>query len=332
MTELAETEATPVTKVARNLTAIVDLAASLEDQAIAKANDRLMPGGLAMVALADVANLDAWAELLEAAEHRHLTDPNRWAETVVDDEDDWEPPLQSLRFWSDTWRTHHGMSYGQKTTLAGEANFLRWALNWAWDNEPRWDTFAGDIRDTRLRLESLLYAGSRAERSRVVCDRETCETHPRLIKVYTDTPTDDHHKCPACKARFNTDEFGRAFAKQLRSTGAEKFVVLPDAIGTLTGLGRSERTIRKWLAPPLQHEADRCEECGLTWEPDEYASCPAETPDEEPCGGFLEAVWSGDSNAVIQSYCEVGTHRVWVWWPDLWHLHLRTQTRVRAVA
>lgn len=327
-----EPEAGPVTKAARNITAILELSEHLETQAIAKANDRLMPGGLAMVALAPTASIDEWSELIEAAEHRHHSDPHRWALPAVDDEDDWEPPLQTFRFWSEQWRTTHGMTYGTKPTLASEANFLRWALGWAWDNEPRWDKFAEDISDARSRLESLLYAGTRAERTRVVCDRDFCDTHPRLIRVYGDHPDQDHHKCPACKHRFLPDDFKKAHAKQLRSEGAERFVMLPDAIGTLKAQGRAERTIRKWLEPPLQHQADRCDECGLLWEPAEYPACPAETEDGDECGGILEPVWSGDANAVIESYCEVGTHRVWVWWPSMWHLHLTTATRRRIAA
>lgn len=329
MTE--EVQADPVTKVARNLTAILELSANLEAQAIEKANDRLMPGGLAMVALAPVANLDEWAEQLEAAEHRHQANPDRWKFPVIEDEDDWEPPLQTLRFWSEAWRTHHGMTYGTVITLDSEANFIRWALGWAWDHEEHWDDFAADVAKTRSRLENVLNAGTRPERSRVVCDRDHCDTHPRLIKVHSHgSVDDDHHKCPSCKSRFNADEFKRAHAKQLRSAGAEKYVALPDAIGTLKAQGRALPTIRKWLRPPLEHDADICQECHLAWEPDEYPCCPAETEDGDECGGLLEPIYSGDANAVIESYCELETHKTWVWWPDLWRLHCATPTRRRA--
>lgn len=372
MTEMTnEVHVSPVTKVARNLTAIVELASSLEEQAIEKANDRLMPGGLAMVALAPVANLNEWSEQLEAAEYRHQSNPDRWAFPSIEDEDDWEPPLQTLRFWSEAWRTHHGMAYGATVSLSSEANFIRWALDWAWDNEQHWDNFAKDVADTRSRLESLLYAGTREERTRVVCDRDQCAGNPpRLIKVHAprradslvcpgcmatyapdsethcrvcdkptaletvwvSNPADDRFKCPSCKTRFALDEFTRAHAKQLRSESAEKYVHLTDAIGTLRAQGRAERTIRKWLEPPVDHTADQCTECGARQAPDEYAACPESTIFGADCGGQLSPIFEGNPEGIVGGYCDIDTHKVWVWWPDLWHLHLVTGTRRRISA
>jgi hypothetical protein len=34
----------------------------------------------------------------------------------------------------------------------------------------------------------------------------------------------------------------------------------------------------------------------------------------------------------VEAYCELGTRRAMVWWPDLWRLHLTTPTRRRAAA
>lgn len=239
MTETTH-EPDAVTKVARNLSAIEDMTAALLTQAVHKANDRMMPGGAAMVSLASVANQEAWEHIFEAAEH------NGRDVTHVEEEDDtWEPPLQTLCFWSEQWRKEHGYELDQRPTIASEANFIRWCLNWAWDNEPHFEDFARDVHRARMRLENVLYDGRRAERTRVVCDR--CEPGPRLLKVYGDTEADDRWKCPACKHRFDLDDFGRAHAAQLRSQGAERFVNLRDAIGTLKAQGRPERTIRKWF-------------------------------------------------------------------------------------
>lgn len=257
-----EVQVGPVVKVARDLTEIERMTAQLDDQAEHKANATIdgsgLPGGLAMVALAPVANLEAWHNRLGAAERdgRNVTD-------ILEDEDEtWEPPLQTLRFWSEDWRREWAAEHDIVHTVATEANFLRWCLPWAWDNEPRWDDFAADIRAARIRLENVLYAGNRAERTRIECDQ--CDQPKRLIKLYgnAEDGSDDIWKCPSCKARFTADDTRRAHAKMLRSDGAEKWVHQADAIGTLKAQGRSERTVRKWLGEgegeaycdPVTHE------------------------------------------------------------------------------
>jgi hypothetical protein len=235
----------PLVKVARDLRLIVDMTARLEAQAIAKANDALMPGGLAMVALAGVASYDEYGEQLEAAEHQAIAGRRTFPE-IEDSDDDWIPPLQSLLFWSEAWRDQHGYPLPARPTEATEANFLRWALEWAWDNEPHWDDFAGDVRKARARMEALLMEGERAERIRVVCP--DCDAGKRLIVQYGATPEEDRWKCPACRHRFTEDDVKRAHGKQLRSLGAERWVPVPDAVSVLVTQGWQERTIRRWFA------------------------------------------------------------------------------------
>lgn len=274
---MTETTIHPVTKVARNLSAIEDMTAALLTQAVHKANDREMPGGDAMVALASVASPEAWEHIFEAAE-AHERDT-----TYADDQDDtWEPPLQTLLFWSEQWRAEHGYELDRRPTIASEAGFIRWALNWAWENEAKWDDFARDIHRARLRLEDVLYAGRRAERSRVVCP--DCDG-VRLIKVYGETERFDGWKCPACKKRLDADEFKRAHAKQLRSQGAERYVQWRDALATLRTQGRPERTVRQWVI-----------------------------------------------DGEVDGFCDLSTRVLWVWWPDLWRLHVATPTRQRKVS
>ncbi len=255
----------PTVKVARDLTEIVSMCDHLDEQAEHKASARLdgtvMPGGLAMVALADVANIEAWQHQYDARVN-HGRDVSH-----ADDEDDtWEPPLQTLAFWSEQWRAHHGAEYDNaKRTVATEANFIRYQLDWAWENEPHWDDFAADIRRARVRIENVLYAGNRAERTRVVCDRVECEDNPpRLIRKYgyAADGSDDWWRCPKCKHRFDAEGVSNAHARMLRSKGAETWVRQSDAIGTLKAQGRGERTIRRWLAEceveaycdPVTHE------------------------------------------------------------------------------
>ena len=253
----------PVARVARHLTAIVEMCDALEDQAVNDANDRLMPGGLAMVALGSVANIEAWSNKLDTAERLGMR-------PAVEDDDDWEPPLQTLLFWSEDLRRTHGLETDARPTVTSEANVIRWALEWMWENEPHFDDFARDIARARGRLETLLKEGNRAERTRVVCDQVQCEADPpRLLKVYGSSDEADRWKCPRCKTQFDADALKRAHAKQLRHEGAQRYVLLADAIGTLRAQGRSERTIRKWLGSAEVHSY--CEPTTrrtLVWWPD----------------------------------------------------------------
>lgn len=244
MSEPTDIHTSAVTKVARDLTEIVDMHERLAAQAEHQASHPLMPGGPAMVALGNVANIEAW-------ENRHqATERYRKAYTSVEDEDpdDAWSPFQLLEFWSEAWRREKGAEYDTRPTITTEANFIRWALDWAWENEPAWDDFAADVRRARVRLENILSDGKRAERSRIVCDQ--CEAQPRLIVLRgsADDCSDDWWKCPGCKRRFDSDDVRRAHAKQLRSEGAQRWVHQADAIGTLKAQGRPERTVRAWLA------------------------------------------------------------------------------------
>lgn len=325
----------PTIKVTRDLRAIVELTGRLEAQAIALADDQLMPGGLAMVALAGAAAPSAYAEALDDAEQRALAvvlaaglDP-RTAVMPEVYEDDWEPPLQTLLFWSEEWRTLHDMPFvpskgRPRQSEATEANFLLWALDWAWRNERRWEDFAADIKAARKRLEAILAAGTATERSRVVCP--DCDDAPRLIKVWAPAyiagwrccvcsttlpetleceecrhryeprggrctnrvgPKDDRHvcggklqptieldhcpnpecwtaappepvqvsdsgadqwKCPACRHRFGAESLRDAYAKQLRSAGAARWVTLADALSIMRRQGWREHTVRRWVS------------------------------------------------------------------------------------
>ena len=243
MTE-QQTSIHPTTRVARDLTEIVELHARLAAQAENQASHSLMPGGHAMVALGNVANLEAWEYLNDAGERFSR------AYTSAEDEDPDEswPPFQILTFWSEGWRREHGAEYDSRPTIASEANFIRWALDWAWQNEIAWDDFAKDINRARVRMEDLVHAGKRVELSRIVCP--DCESKPRLIVLRgsEEDGSDDRWKCHLCRQRLDPEGAQRAHAKMLRSEGAERWVHQADAIATLKTQGRPERTIRAWLA------------------------------------------------------------------------------------
>lgn len=244
MNEATEVQASPVVKVARDLTEIVNLHERLAAQAEHQASHSLMPGAHAMVALGNVANMEAW-------ENRHqATERYARAYTSVEDEDPDEAwsAFQLLEFWSERWRREHGAEYDTRPTISTEANFIRWALDWAWDHEPAWDDFAADVRRARVRLEDIVHAGKRVELSRIVCPE--CESQPRLIVLRgtADDGSDDVWKCHVCRTRYDAAGASRAHAKMLRSEGADKWVPQADAIATLKAQGRPERTIRAWLA------------------------------------------------------------------------------------
>lgn len=242
----------PTVKVARDLTEIVAMHERLAVQAEHQASHSLMPGGLAMVAMGNVANLEKWENL--NASHERLSDhPDERLRRVYTSAEDEDPddawsPFQILEFWSEGWRREHGAEYGERPTLVTEANFIRWALDWAWQNELGWDDFAADVRRARVKMEDILHAGNRVELSRIVCP--DCESQPRLIVLRgsAEDGSDDVWKCHVCRNRLDVASASRAHAKMLRSEGAERWVHQADAIATLKAQGRPERTIRSWLA------------------------------------------------------------------------------------
>lgn len=242
-----EVQPDPVTKAARDLTAIESLFLALPDQAEHSSNSRLMPGGTALALMAPHGSHEAWEAMNDTTERtgRHYTSAED-----EDPEDSWDT-FMLLSYWSEAFRRELDEEHQPKPTILSEASYLRWRLEWAWDHEPRFGDMAADIRKARVRLENVVHAGSRAERSRVVCD---CEDAPRLIRTWGATAAFDGWKCPACKALLSEDDHKRMFARQLRSEGAEKYVPLPEAVAVLRDEGRPERTIRKWLGVSDDHE------------------------------------------------------------------------------
>ena len=101
-----------------------------------------------------------------------------------DEDDSWEPALQTLRFWSDHYRRVHQQDWDHTPTLVTEAKYLRHHLEWIVTHEPNADVFAADVNLTRTRLETVLTAGRRPERTRVECTNPTCENPRQLIKTY----------------------------------------------------------------------------------------------------------------------------------------------------
>lgn len=214
-------------QVSSNLREITELAHGLLTQAIHKANHHDIPGGDAMIALAPVANQEAWEHRYETAERLGLD-----TSYVQHESDETAPPLQLLRYWSDRYRAALAAEYDMIPTLATEANFLRFHLDWIETNEPAWDQFARDITRAKTRLENMLMAGRRTERG-VPClncnvdlirrshdrhDPRECNGHDGICYYpHTRCPHDrgglrDEWACPSCERTYDEESYWRAVA------------------------------------------------------------------------------------------------------------------------
>lgn len=269
----------PLVRVARDLRAILEMAPLLTERGIDLSADHEMPGGDALAALAPVALPSAWerrAELTEAAwMDKQVTAEALGTRIAADDkgrptfdeDDDLEPPLQSLLYWSEDWRHQLGMDYGQDPTLASEANFLANAdvITWAHAHDTRFEHFTQAIADTRTRVENVVREGEQITRSRVVCDK--CDKGKRLVLVHGKGDRPDVWKCSSCKARFDADALHRAHARQMRAEGAERWVDRIEAIGVLRAQGWQERVIRGWLTddPDLETRTNAAGKTFVWW-------------------------------------------------------------------
>lgn len=332
----------PTVRVARDITEILRLHQALIGQAMNHGGGPGIPGGEAMAALANVANVEAWDNQQQATERHELGAANYrriYTAAECEDPDDAWSAYQLIEYWSEGWRLQRGDDYDSKRTIRSEANYLRFSLDWAWDNEPHWDEFAADVNRARVRLEDIVYDGKRVERTRVVCDQGDCEDPRRLIRIWSLTAAFDGYKCPSCGHRFTEDEFRRAHARMLASEGADRYVMAVEALATLRSQGRSRRTVQRWLSPRVK-EVDRCTECGREYDREEWNVCTRTFERKRngvvvetwQCGGELAQAWVGDREAVVLGYCEIGTRRTFLWWPDLWELHNATRVTKRAVS
>ena len=246
-------ETSPFVQAARALREIEHLCNDLTEQAVHKANDRLMPGGHAMVALGPAASPEAWEHQHEAREAM-----GRDTSHVAEEDDSWEPPLQALLFWSEAWRRELGMEYDDwRPTVRTEAAFLRNpdVLSWAWDNEVHFNDFLADVKRTQARLENVLYAGIRPERG-VPCLYETCRgvrIQRKLVPGRDDsgqrTWRHTNWTCPRCgrewdEARYRSMVTAAHVASEEEWIDGVRWVSIDRAAREL---GRSVKTIRTWI-------------------------------------------------------------------------------------
>ena len=252
-----------ILKVSTNLRLIANMAERLSERALDLANSPLMPGGEAMVNLARVADFETWAR---------RNDLSADALANYEDPDELWSPFQTLRYWSEQWRSELNMDYFDdpkwRPTLRTETAFLANpdVLAWAWDHEIHYEAFADDVRLAMTKLETLLREGERPDRIRVICP--DCEAGKRLIIRYGKGEVEDQWKCPACKHRFDADAVRRAYAKQLRGEGAARWVSLADAVSILSKQGWRDHTIRGWADGETVEVATDDTERLFVWWPD----------------------------------------------------------------
>lgn len=257
-----------ITKAATALTEIVKLSEWLEDQALNRASDKLMPGGRATVALARIASPREWAENIAADELYHLSHCTkfdhshcRYAEAAADEDND-ETALQTLLYWSEGWRIEHGFEMPRREdgslicTVGNEARFLRDSLHWAWANEIHWDDFVRDIEDAKTRLENLLMRGIRSERG-VPCMYDECKgkrvvrrlepTRDKETGVKTWRLTNWH--CPRCHREWNEERYKASIAAAAWSAQSEDIdgEVWCSAKYAARKVERTESCVRGWI-------------------------------------------------------------------------------------
>ncbi len=126
----------------------------------------------------------------------------------------------------------------RQPTIQSEAQWLLDNLRWIYDNEVKWDDFAKDIATARRRLEAVLYAGEREERSTVPCIDCDMDRDGRFIKVllvlrYGQTPELDRWACPRCDRRYDKAALRRAQMVDGERRGTERHVLVTTAADAL---------------------------------------------------------------------------------------------------
>lgn len=222
------------------------LYAELLEQSMRGGNDgRLIaaapiPGGQAVVALSP------WSFGLDDGSHRLMYDQQgapreHFDASRVDRyrDEHWADyrreihPTATLATWSLAWRDWFGHTDTQlAVTVRSASTYLRLNLEHMQaqgdDGAPDLDEMTRDLHAVKTQLENIVYDGQREERSEVPC--LDCP-RTRLVKRYHPKQTArDHWLCTRCKRKYDPDAYARAKHQHLVSEGAERFVLLQDAV------------------------------------------------------------------------------------------------------
>lgn len=235
--------------IAQSLTAITILWRDLADEALHRYADSEFPGGMALVELGPVANMEAYtyrqlSELMGRTNAKGGED---------DDATDDAPALLVLASWHDVIRDHRGLEPSEvRATITREADAIRGSIDWMLaenaDAVPNFlpaDELARDLRHVRTRLENVLKAGERDGRTQVPCTSETCDTKPNLIRPVTDDGLADSWRCPACRAHYDVRDFISARHQHMYSErAADSWLTVSDAAHSIE---RPISTLRTWI-------------------------------------------------------------------------------------
>lgn len=195
-----------------------------------------VPGGNALVMLAPGANRHTYLKQIAARLERGLSTAHVHDEAA----DDPQPPLAVLTYWVEAW-SHQTPT--RRGSLDEAVRYLDEHLHEK-ATSPGVLVFGRDVQRLRRTLEDVLHDGERAEVTRVPC----WECGARLVKVYGQAVKDDHWECPRCRAQYDQGRYDRAKYDHLASTGAERYVLVTDAVGAI---GRPEQTVRAWIRKGL---------------------------------------------------------------------------------
>lgn len=254
-----------------DLHAIWDLAGALPDEALERGTN-----SEAMTYLGPVADPEAWRNVAMSAirgrlcrcmQRRQLC-PSLFGGTCPDqaylaDNRDEHHPLFVLGTWEQLWREHLNHPTEQPITIDSAVHYLDMQIGYmASQPEPAFDEFGRELRQCRTRLEDVLQAGDRDERTRVPC--LDCAT--RLNKVYGKTEHDDHWACPRCRRTYDAEAYARARHYHLDGTQPARFVKVSVALGMID---RTEATLRTWMANgKVRTQRDPHTETLTVWWPD----------------------------------------------------------------
>lgn len=256
-------------EIGSHLTAMGDMFAALREEAETRHSDREFPGGDALVMLGPGADVEAFGYAQLSAIMGRISEQD----VVLPDKRDILTPLALLASWEDVIREERDQPTYMKATIDGAIKYIRDSIDWMFSlNEYgdmqflAVDDLAEQLGQARRRMEDILKDGSRAEFTRVKCTELTCETNPRLMKLWAAQVRWDRYRCPDCRTEYNKAQYEMAKAQAMFSSGSERFISQTEASEAAeVPLG----TVSQWAArDKVRSERDEATGSLLVWWPD----------------------------------------------------------------
>lgn len=233
---------------------ISDMYLELHWEARAKHSDRLFPGGRPLDMMAPSSTPTKWDAEFERVESTRWDDGVKWDEVnyapdqLAEDE---HHPLYVLSSWVDVIREERDQPTGLAPTMSRCVDYLAGCIDWCLRvdefGDLEWlaiDQMLIELHDVERAMENVLIEGLRAERTRVNCVAEECQSKPRLIKIYGAQARWDEFKCPDCGARYTPEKFRDAISTNFRHKETDKFVSLDLAKSAVKA---DRRTFFSWM-------------------------------------------------------------------------------------